>query len=371
MRLLVYFGVVLLISACTNVSAFYISDLVHITSKVELWWKRMRQLSSTPPVLPNQTDYNEDDAIATGLPNLMQLAQQLNLNICIQNLNLVGLGRILNHEGWLTLFCPTDEAFNNEPFMPGDDTLIEKMRLTVARGLYNSSYFVNEATFRSMLSQRNIRINKYEIEESEIVSANGQPIESVDHRARNGYLHVLGGVMNSVYDRSGSVISELEACCPQHKDIVDLMKYAGLYDEIDAADSVTFLAPTNGAFARLHPDFVVHLKRNKPLLIKVLKAHMINGTWYTIGLTEGTVLKTWSNENITISTEQDGNLMFSNARAGVITNINASNGVTHSVESLIMTNSIRREVYALAKKLHDQNQNRQIDEALWSAFSNQ
>ena len=36
--------------------------------------------------------------------------------------------------GWLTLFCPTDEAFNNEPFMPGDDTLIEKMRLTVARG---------------------------------------------------------------------------------------------------------------------------------------------------------------------------------------------------------------------------------------------
>jgi len=363
----------MLISASTAVSPFSISHIVHITGRVETWWNRMRQLSYTPFDTQNQAvEYDEEEAIATGRPNLMQLAQDLNLNLCIQNLKLTGLDRILNHEGWMTLFCPTDEAYITEPFMPGDDTLIEKMRLTVARGLYNSSYFHNEATFRSMLSQRKIRINQYETgNETQIITANGQPIESMDHRARNGYLHVLGGVMNSVYDRYGSVISELEACCPQHKDLIDLVKYSGLYDEIDTADSVTFLAPTNGAFVRLHPDFVIHLMKNKPLLTKVLKAHMINGTWYTIGLNEGTELKSWSGEYITISKEQDGHIKFSNARAGVITNINASNGVTHSVESLIMSPSIRQEVYALLDKLHNQKQIRQIDEALWSTFSNQ
>ena len=44
------------------------------------------------------------------------------------------IDRVLNHEGWFTLFCPTNEGFAREKFYPGEDTMLDKMRMHVARG---------------------------------------------------------------------------------------------------------------------------------------------------------------------------------------------------------------------------------------------
>jgi len=310
--------------------------------------------------IQNRWDGNEledemrsaDNKISVGYtPNLIELAAELKLTKCVEKLTEVGTNRIINHEGWFTLFCPTDEAFNNEKFYPGEDTLTDKMRLHVARGKFNSSDFKNEITYRSLLSKRTVRMNTYTANHKHMVTANGRPVVDMDHRARNGYLHVISEVMSSVYDREGSTISEIDSCCPQHDLLIDLVQHAGMYEKIDTAEPVTFLAPTNGAFTRLHPDFLVHLKGNLPLLRQVLSAHLITGTWYSAGLNQGDKLKSWAGDLVTVEKEGDSTLRFNGAKAG-LTDITSGNGVTHVVESLVIPKSARRGVKNMLKMLH-------------------
>lgn len=52
--------------------------------------------------------------------------------------------------------------------------------------------------------------------------------------------------MSSVYKRAGSVISEIDECCPQHSEVVELVKLAGLYGTLDQKGPFTLLAPNNG-----------------------------------------------------------------------------------------------------------------------------
>ena len=52
----------------------------------------------------------------------------------VEQLRAAKIDRVLNHEGWFTLFCPTNEGFAREKFYPGEDTMLDKMRMHVARG---------------------------------------------------------------------------------------------------------------------------------------------------------------------------------------------------------------------------------------------
>jgi len=52
--------------------------------------------------------------------------------------------------------------------------------------------------------------------------------------------------MSAVYKREGSVISEIEECCPEHSDFLDIVKSSGLYSKLDQEGPVTLLAPNNG-----------------------------------------------------------------------------------------------------------------------------
>jgi uncharacterized surface protein with fasciclin (FAS1) repeats len=293
---------------------------------------------------------------SNGAPHLLQLATSLNLTTCVEKLQEVHLDRVLNHEGWFTVFCPTNEAFQYEKFYPGESTLTDKMRLHVGRGRVNSTQFKNEETFRSLLSKRDVRINVYPSkgEKASITTANGCPVVSVDHKARNGFIQVISKVMASVYKRDGSVISEIEECCPQHSFLIELFKLAGVYDALDQADTITFLAPVNSAFDRVHPDFLNHLKSNKPLLKKVLAGHIIPGTWYTAGLINGDKLKNWNGDLIPVEKTQTGEVRFNGAESS-LTDVTAHNGVVHSISDLILSKSTEKEVEVLLRTLNGES----------------
>ena len=63
-------------------------------------------------------------------------------------------------------------------------------------------------------------------------------------------------------------------------------------------------------FFRIHPDFLKELKKNKPLLKKVLAGHVIPGSWYTAGLFTGDKLKNWNGDFITVDKNQNGEIRF-------------------------------------------------------------
>jgi len=332
----------------TGTSALSLKD---VWRDLQQWITNSLSGSATLP----WTEDLEDQSInsdAARFPSLIELATELKLNKCVEKLAEVGTSRIINHEGWFTLFCPTDEAFRREKFYPGEETLTDKMRLHVARGKFNSSDFKNEEKFPSLLSKRAVRINTYTANHRHLVTANGRPVIDMDNRARNGYLHIISEVMSSVYARVGSVISEMESCCPQHSILVQLARETGLYEKIDQADPVTLLAPTNGAFTRLHPGFLDRLRADGNLLKKVLSAHVINGTWYSAGLNPGDKLMNWAGDLVTINKNSDGSLRLGSARAS-LTDITSGNGVTHVIESLVIPQSARKEINKILRRLNN------------------
>jgi len=285
-----------------------------------------------------------------GKPNLMELAADLNLTVCVDRLTEVGISRVINHEGYFTLFCPTNEAFMRPKFYPGDDTWTDRMRLHVAVGKHNSSDFHNEVVHRTLLDQRDIRINRYTSNQHPLVTANGRPVVEFDHLARNGYLHVISEVMTSVYSRNGSVIGEIERCCPQHSMLLELVDHADFFGKLDHANPVTLLAPLNEAFVKIHPRLMHSLKKNVPLLKKVLSGHVIPGTWYTAGLSTGDKLQSWAGNYISVSKDARGHVRFSGVDTGM-TDVTAGNGAVHSVAALIIPPHAKREFRQLVRDI--------------------
>lgn len=282
-------------------------------------------------------------------PNLLELALSLNLTTCVEQLRAARLDRVLNHEGWFTLFCPTDEAFAREKFYPGEDTMLDKMRMHVARGKFSSDMFENEITFKSLLSKRTIRINIYSNKQKTVTTANGRVVRDFDHVARNGRLHIIEDVMSSVYDRAGSVISEIDECCPQHSQLLELAKMSGMFDTLDQVDPVTLLAPVNAAWEAVQPDFVDQLKKDMKLLRQVLSAHVVTGTWYSAGLSAGDDLKAWSGDTIRVDRDEAGNISFNGARTTLM-DVTAGNGAVHSVDTVIMPKSARLRLKKITRR---------------------
>jgi len=315
---------------------------VGLSTNTPLHWRQITRIV-------NYWTWGADTQGIVSHPNLIELAQELNLTTCVENLSKIGADKVLNHEGWFTLFCPTNEAFVAQKYFPEEETLVDTMRMHVARGLFESSSFRNEKLYKSLLSKRRIRMNIYP-EKSGLVTANGQPVIQSDYRARNGLVHIISGVMTSVYARSGSVISEMKHCCPEHSTVIRLAKKAGLYEKIHKTNPITFLVPTNGAFDRLHPKFAEYLEKKPSLLKKILEAHVLPGTWYTVGLSQRLHLRSWAGDAVTVTLLPDGRIRFSGALA-YWANISAQNGVSHVVESLIIPSSAKADVQKILKSL--------------------
>ena len=149
---------------------------------------------------------------------------------------------------------------------------------------------------------------------------------------------------------AASMLASTAAFAAGHtKDIVDTAIDAGSFETlvaaVQAADLVetlkgegpfTVFAPTNAAFAKLPAGTVDTLLKpeNKQKLTDVLTYHVVAGAVYAsdvVELSEATTVQGGSIE-ITVS---DGAVMVDNANV-VTTDIEASNGVIHVIDGVIL-----------------------------------
>lgn len=63
------------------------------------------------------------------------------------------------------------------------------------------------------------------------------------------------------------------------------------------------------AFAKLHPDFIIHLKKNLTAMVNLLSGHVIPLTYYSAGLPDSLDVKTLYGNTLHI-TNADGMLMM-------------------------------------------------------------
>ncbi len=122
--------------------------------------------------------------------------------------------------------------------------------------------------------------------------------------------------------------------------LVAAIQAAGLTTTLSGSGPFTVFAPTDGAFAQVPKEQLDALMANKTALNAVLAYHVVPGRIMSSDLKNGMVLKTVEGQDLKISID-DKNVMVNNARV-VQPDINASNGVIHAINAVLMPPSVSK-----------------------------
>jgi uncharacterized surface protein with fasciclin (FAS1) repeats len=143
--------------------------------------------------------------------------------------------------------------------------------------------------------------------------------------------------------------SRTSAAAPETKDIVDTavaagsfgtlakaLAAAGLVETLKGAGPFTVFAPTDAAFAKLPAGTVESLLKpeNKAKLQRILTYHVVSGKVMAADVVKMSSAKAVSGDTITVAAK-GGTVTVDNARV-VKTDIVASNGIIHVIDTVIM-----------------------------------
>lgn len=133
---------------------------------------------------------------------------------------------------------------------------------------------------------------------------------------------------------AGKDIVETAQSAGSFKTLVVALQTAGLVETLKGKGPFTVFAPNDAAFAKVPKDQLDALLADKAKLTKVLTYHVVAGKVMAADVKAGPV-KTVEGSNLTISTT--GGVMVDKAKV-IKTDITASNGVIHVIDSVVMPN---------------------------------
>ncbi|MFT6054295.1 MAG: putative surface protein with fasciclin (FAS1) repeats [Roseivirga sp.] len=117
--------------------------------------------------------------------------------------------------------------------------------------------------------------------------------------------------------------------------LVAAVKAAGLVETLQSEGPFTVFAPTNEAFAALPAGTLesLLLPENKDQLIAILTYHVVSGKVMSTDLSDGMKAATVNGAEITITTADGAKV---NGASVVIADVEASNGVVHVINTVIL-----------------------------------
>ena len=120
------------------------------------------------------------------------------------------------------------------------------------------------------------------------------------------------------------------------KTLAKALQAAGLVETLKGAGPFTVLAPTDEAFAKLPAGTVEMLLKpeNKDKLRRILSYHVVPGKVMASEVAKMKSAKAVSGDTFSIAVHEDG-VMIDKSRV-VKTDISASNGVIHVIDSVMM-----------------------------------
>ena len=117
--------------------------------------------------------------------------------------------------------------------------------------------------------------------------------------------------------------------------LVSALRAADLVGALQGKGPFTVFAPNNAAFAKLPPGALEDLLKpeNKKKLAAILKNHVIQGKVMAADVKSGTV-RTLDGKKVEVAVE-NGKVGFGGAQV-IATDIKASNGVIHVIDTVVM-----------------------------------
>jgi uncharacterized surface protein with fasciclin (FAS1) repeats len=134
---------------------------------------------------------------------------------------------------------------------------------------------------------------------------------------------------------SGKDIVDTAVAAGDFKTLATALTEAGLVATLKGPGPFTVFAPTDAAFAKLPAGTLDALLKDKAKLVAVLTYHVVPGKLMAADVVKLTSAKTVEGQDIKISTM--GGVKVNNANV-TMTDIVASNGVIHVIDTVILPN---------------------------------
>ena len=282
--------------------------------------------------------------------NIVQIAQtDSRFTVLAEAVVAANLAGALSAPGPLTVFAPTDAAFN---------ALLTELGITKAQLLADRPLLTAVLQYHVLGSQvlradvplgRPITplaggIFKVESNAGALVITDGRNrtanITTTDIRAANGVIHVVDKV---ILPANRNVVETAIASAPEFSLLVEAVVAANLQGTLSGPGPFTVFAPTNAAFAALLTELGTSkeaLFADTDLLTKVLTYHVVPGRVLRATVPVGPAITTVNGDTFTV-----GSTLAITDRRNRTANITAtdvlgSNGVIHVIDRVILPNNI-------------------------------
>ncbi len=251
----------------------------------------------------------------------------------------------LQGDGPFTVFAPSDEAFAKLPAGTVETLLKpENKQKLVAVLTYHVVPGKVEAADVVKLSGA-VTVNG---QQADIAVKEGQvfvdqaKVVTTDIQCTNGVIHVIDQVILPAADDLPTTAEKAGA----FKTLLAAAEAAGLVPVLAGDGPLTVFAPTDEAFAKLPAGTVESLLQpeNKDKLVAILKYHVVPGRIYSGEAVASKSLKTVLETPVKVSV-QGGEAKVNDAKL-LKTDIDASNGVIHVIDSVLLPPSPAKKAAA-------------------------
>jgi len=249
-------------------------------------------------------------------------------------LGAAGLVDAVKGPGPFTVFAPTDEAFAKLPkgtvetlLKPENKGQLQAiLKYHVVPGKVMAADVVKVKGAKSLNGQRiDVKV------EGGKVSVDNANVVKTDIGCTNGVIHVIDSVILPSSDAIPVVADKAG-----FKTLLAAVKAAGLAETLSGEGPFTVFAPTDEAFAKLPAATLSDLLKpeNKDKLAAILKYHVVAGRVYSEDAVAAKSANTVQGAAIAIKANDKG--AFVNDAKILKTDVDASNGVIHVIDSVIL-----------------------------------
>jgi transforming growth factor-beta-induced protein len=249
-----------------------------------------------------------------------------------------GLVDTLKGEGPFTVFAPTDDAFAKLPAGTIEELLKpeSKQALTDILLYHVVSGKVMAADVVGLTSATTVLGKDVAIKvDMGNVYINDAQVIITDIETSNGVIHVIDTVILPPAEL-GTIV-DIAVADGRFTTLVAALQAAGLVETLSGEGPFTVFAPTDDAFAKLPAGTVESLLKPENLeqLKNILLYHVVSGKVMAADVVGLTSAPTVLGQDVTI-TVKDGNVYLNDTVQVIITDIEASNGVIHVIDAVLL-----------------------------------
>jgi len=249
----------------------------------------------------------------------------------------------------LTFFAPSEKALSEIPKQLMDELVKDKKRLEeillhhiTTEGKGSCHFSNNEHLTTAGGKKLRINLHKHFGHMLPLGTVQCARIIENDGNVCGGKVHIIDRVLTPP---SGNIVETLKK---DHTKFVKLIEFAGLEGELSDGLN-TVLAPFDAAFDKLDEDIASKIFEDKELAEKVVKKHILADSVCcaaiprSSGFFQSSLRKTSrSGERVSIRRSNGGHIYANNAAISRC-DIAATNGIIHSVDTLLLPESMMRK----------------------------